>query len=139
MQASSVLRRTVCADRVRGKNDRRPVMIELSYDGADPYAVRLAVTTGDAPANWAVGRDLLSEGMTRPVGEGEARVWPSPFGPRPVVWIRFGRQQRTALIELAVGDLREFVDQTYDLVPTGSEPLFVDVDTLIDGLIRDAS
>jgi len=139
MQASSVIRRTVCADLVRGKNDRRPIMIELSYATADPYAVRLAVSTGDAPAAWAVGRDLLSEGLTRPVGEGEARVWPSPYGPRPVVWIRFGQQRRTALIELAVGNLRDFVDQTYELVPTGSEPLFVDVETLINDLMREAS
>jgi Streptomyces sporulation and cell division protein, SsgA len=139
MQASPVIQQIVCADLVRGRSDRRAVMIELSYDAADPYAVRLAVSTGDAPGTWAIGRDLLSEGMTRPVGEGEARIWTSPFGPRQVVWIRFTRQPWTALIELAMEDLTEFVDQTYKLVPAGSEPLFIDVDSLIDGLIRDAS
>jgi hypothetical protein len=139
MQASSVIRRTVCADLVRGKGDRRPVVIELSYDPDEPYAVRLAVSTGDAPAAWVVGRDLLAEGLTRPVGEGEARVWPSPFGMHPVVWIRFGGQQRMALVELVLEDLAKFVDLTYNLVPTGSEPLFVDVDGLIRDLMRDAS
>jgi hypothetical protein len=139
MQASPAIQQTVCADLVRDRNDRRAVMIELSYQAADPYAVRLAVTIGDAPGAWAIGRDLLSEGLTRPVGEGEARIWASPFGLRQVVWIRFGQHQRTALIELAMEDLRAFVDQTYKLVPVGSEPLYIDVDSLIDGLIRDAS
>jgi hypothetical protein len=139
MEASDVIRRTVCADFVRNKNDRRPVMIELSYDITDPYAIRFAVSTGDAPDQWAVGRDLLSEGLTRPVGEGEARVWPSQFGPRPVLWIQFGRRQRTALIELMADDLQEFIDESYKLVPIGTEPLQVDMDTLLKELIRDAS
>src|SRR3954451_21839765 len=56
----------------------------LSYEAADPFAVRITFgDTGSGPAaagdgvTWLMGRDLLLVGLDRPAGEGDVRVWPS--------------------------------------------------------------
>ncbi|MEC4015249.1 SsgA family sporulation/cell division regulator [Streptomyces sp. H27-D2] len=51
--------------------------MELRYDTADPCVVGLAFwLPGDARVRWNVSRDLLREGLERPVGEGDVRVCP---------------------------------------------------------------
>ncbi|WP_327268614.1 MULTISPECIES: SsgA family sporulation/cell division regulator [unclassified Streptomyces] len=53
----------------------RPVPVDLRYDAEDdPGTVHLVF---DGGADWALGRELLEDGMNAPVENGEVRLWPA--------------------------------------------------------------
>ena len=55
-----------------------PVPAGLRYETTDPYAVHATFHTGGGETvDWVFARDLLSEGLLRPSGAGDVRVWPS--------------------------------------------------------------
>ena len=63
-----------------------PVPARLSYRSDDPYAVHVAFHIGsDHPVNWTFARELLVEGVFRPCGHGDVRVWPTKVDRRSVV------------------------------------------------------
>lgn len=106
-----------------------PVLADLTYDVADPYAVRVAFHTGGPDVvEWTFARQLLTDGVARPGGEGDVQVWPSHSGSRPIVCIALSSPSGRALFEAALGEVVEFLTRTYALVPTGSESDHVDVD-----------
>ena len=106
-----------------------PVMADMRYDGSDPYAVHVAFHTGNTDVvKWTFARQLLTDGVTRPVGEGDVQVWPSHTSGRPVVCLSLSSPSGRALFEIPLADLVEFLTKTYAAVPTGSESDFVDVD-----------
>ena len=52
-----------------------PVTADITFDHADPYAVRVAFHTGGSDiVEWTFARALLTDGVTRPVGEGDVQV-----------------------------------------------------------------
>jgi hypothetical protein len=106
-----------------------PVTAEMTYDHADPYAVRVAFHTGGSDVvEWTFARSLLTDGVTHPVGEGDVQVWPSHSSGRPVVCISLSSPSGRALFEAPLADLVEFLTRTYAVVPTGSESDYVDVE-----------
>jgi hypothetical protein len=106
-----------------------PVLADMSYDIADPYALRVAFHTGGSDVvEWTFARALLTDGVTHPVGEGDVQVWPSHSGGRPVVCLSLSSPSGRALFEAPLADLVEFLTKTYTVVPTGSESDYVDVD-----------
>jgi hypothetical protein len=109
-----------------------PVRAGLSYDAADPYAVTVAFHTGNGPAgevvDWTFARQLLTDGVTAPVGQGDVQVWPSSDAGEPVVCLSLSSPSGKALFEVPVPELVEFLTMTYAAVPTGSESDHVDVD-----------
>lgn len=109
-----------------------PVRAGLSYDAADPYAVTVAFHTGNGPAgevvDWTFARQLLTDGVTAPVGQGDVQVWPSSDAGEPVVCLSLSSPSGKALFEVPVPELVEFLTMTYAAVPTGSESEHVDVD-----------
>lgn len=65
-----------------------PVPAGLRYDTADPYAVHATFHTGaEETVEWVFARDLLAEGLHRPTGTGDVRVWPSRSHGQGVVCI----------------------------------------------------
>lgn len=106
-----------------------PVVADVTYDHADPYAVRVAFHTGGADVvEWTFARGLLTDGVTHPVGEGDVQVWPSHSNGRPVVCISLSSPSGRAMFEAPLTPLVEFLTRTYAVVPTGSESDHVDVD-----------
>src|SRR5204862_7448596 len=106
-----------------------PVAADITYDRGDPYAVRVAFPTGGADiVEWTFARSLLTDGVTRPVGEGDVQVWPSHSAGKPVVCISLSSPSGRALFESPLGDLVEFLTKSDAVVPTGSESETVDVD-----------
>ena len=60
-----------------------PVLADLRYSADDPWAVRVAFQTGgegDGIVEWMFARQLLTDGVSGTVGEGDVRVWPSKLG-----------------------------------------------------------
>jgi hypothetical protein len=111
-----------------------PVRAVVRYDAGDPYAVEVAFHTGPADRDggdvveWTFARQLLTDGVTAPVGEGDVQVWPSSSSGRPVVCLALSSPSGKALFEIPLADLVEFLGRCYTAVPTGEESAHVDVD-----------
>jgi hypothetical protein len=109
-----------------------PVRAGLSYDAGDPYAVTVAFHTGSGSTadvvEWTFARQLLTDGVTSPVGQGDVQVWPSSTNGEPVVCLSLSSPSGKALFEVPVPELVEFLTMTYAAVPTGAESDHVDVD-----------
>jgi hypothetical protein len=113
-----------------------PVRAQLEYDAADPYAVRVSFHTGSGEAvQWTFGRQLLTGGVTSPTGYGDVRTWPATTERGPVVCLSLRSPSGSALFELPVPDLVEFLTMTYAAVPTGTESQHVDVETELAQLL----
>ncbi len=109
-----------------------PVRADLAYDVTDPYAVQVSFHTGSGTSTdvvqWTFARQLLSDGVSVPAGEGDVQVWPSSASGQSVVCLSLSSPSGRALFEVPLADLVEFLGRTYQAVPTGSESQYVDVD-----------
>jgi hypothetical protein len=77
-----------------------PVPARLSYRTDDPYAVHIAFHIGsEHPVNWTFARELLVEGVFRPCGHGDVRVWPTKVAGRSVVLMALSSPDGDALLE----------------------------------------
>jgi hypothetical protein len=113
-----------------------PVRASMSYDARDPYAVRVAFHTGTGDAvQWTFGRQLLTDGVTAPTGDGDVRTWPATTDLGQVVCLALSSPSGSALFEVPVPELVEFLTMTYAAVPTGSESDHVDVDAELAELL----
>jgi hypothetical protein len=106
----------------------------LSYEAADPFAVRITFgDTGSGRAGaddgvtWLMGRDLLRVGLDRPAGEGDVRVWPAS-ATADVLFLHLRAPSGEALFELSRATLAAFLRETEALVPSGSEAAVLDLD-----------
>jgi len=114
-----------------------PIRTALSYDAADPYAVRMAFHTGTGEAvQWTFARQLLTDGVTSSNGEGDVRTWPATSDSGPVVCLSLTSPTGSALFEVPVPELVEFLTMTYAAVPTGAEGEHVELDAELDELLR---
>lgn len=117
-----------------------PVLADLRYAADDPWAVRVAFQTGgegDGVVEWTFARQLLTEGVAGPVGEGDVRLWPAASGRDQVVHLAMASPSGSALFEIDREDVVRFLQRTYLAVPTGSEADVVDLDGELDALLRD--
>jgi hypothetical protein len=110
-----------------------PVRATLRYDAADPYALQIGFYTGCSQdgdvVEWTFARQLLTDGVAGPVGQGDVQVWPSTSAGEAVACLSLSSPSGHALFELPLPELVDFLTITYEAVPTGSEGEFVDVDS----------
>ena len=116
-----------------------PVLATLRYDVSDPYAIRVSFHTGDdnSVVEWSFARQLLTDGVTGAVGEGDVRVWPTTRDGRPLISLALTSPSGSALFETSIGDVVEFLTRSYAAVPTGCESQYVDMDAELALLLRD--
>jgi hypothetical protein len=107
-----------------------PVLATIRYDVADPYAVHVSFHTGpdDNTVEWSFARQLLTDGATHPVGDGDVRVWPTHRDGRALICLALSSPSGSALFETSLSEVVEFMTRSYAAVPTGCESDFVDVD-----------
>ncbi|MFE4868736.1 SsgA family sporulation/cell division regulator [Streptomyces sp. NPDC056682] len=111
------------------------IPVELTYEAADPYAVRMTFhLPGDTPVTWAFGRELLLDGINAPTGEGDVRIEPTEQGELCDVRIRLQVGPDRALFKAGAAPLIAFLDRTDKLVPLGQERTLGD----FDGHLEDA-
>ncbi|MGX9883386.1 SsgA family sporulation/cell division regulator [Streptomyces sp. NPDC002276] len=119
----------------------RPVMLDLSYDGADPYAVSLTFhMCTDATVRWVVGRQLLLDGLETLAGVGDIQVWPSrrPWAPGRVhIALCPCPKQEAVVVSAPARGVEAFLRQTLALVPAGTEEGHLDVDATVHQLLTD--
>ncbi|KAA0930435.1 MULTISPECIES: SsgA family sporulation/cell division regulator [Streptomyces] len=109
-----------------------PVAALLSYRAVDPYAVHVTFHTGtDHPVHWTFARELLVEGVFRPCGYGDVRVWPTKTDGRGVVLMALSSPSGDALLEAPAAQVSAWLERTLVAVPPGTEADRLGVD---DGL-----
>ena len=108
--------------------DSLPLLAGLRYDVSDPWAVAVSFETGEGVVEWLFARQLLTDGIAFPVGEGDIRVWPSLTDGERLVTLAMESPSGAAMFEIDRDSLVEFLQQTYLAVPTGHEGDAVDFD-----------
>jgi hypothetical protein len=109
----------------------------FSYDAQDPFAVSVTFRTGEGEITWIFARDLLRDGLTERVGEGDILIRPAHPSRGPLVLFTLSSPSGSARLEGKRDDLRAFVDDCFEALPAGSEWQYVQVDRVIDELLAD--
>ena len=114
----------------------RRTQLRLSWRRSDPLAITLLVTAEPAhPAlpsgRWSMLRDMLRDGLDRPVGSGDVRLSPDRLRDRLRFTLR-GHASRECCVSMPADTVRSFLAATEDIVPAGEERTAVD--TLINRL-----
>lgn len=119
-----------------------PVPVRLLFERSDPFAVHMVFTIAPGrEVRWVFARDLLLDGLLRPAGEGDVRVWPSPDGTTPQcapldgVFVELSSPSGQARFEASATTVARFLDETLEVVPSGTESSLVDVDAALAALL----
>ncbi len=130
----------VTVDRIDAAGTATPIEAELLYDPADPFAVTAVFKTTRHDVRWTFGRELLTEGLYEPAGDGDVHVWPClDTEGHAVVIIELCSPDGEALIQARPEDMHAFVDRMSALVPAGQESELVDVDATIAAILTAGS
>ncbi|MCB5181799.1 SsgA family sporulation/cell division regulator [Streptomyces antimicrobicus] len=98
------------------------VPARLAYRADDPYAVHITFHTGShTPVNWTFARELLVEGVFRPCGHGDVRVWPTKVDGTSVLCMALSSPDGDALLEAPSAVVSAWLERTLRLVPPGTE------------------
>ncbi|EST25711.1 SsgA family sporulation/cell division regulator [Streptomyces roseochromogenus] len=113
-----------------------PVPARLSYRSDDPYAVHIMFhINSESPVNWTFARDLLVEGVFRPCGQGDVRVWPTKVDGRSVVLMALSSPDGDALLEAPIPQVSAWLERTLRAVPPGTEGGQLGIDDALDQLL----
>ncbi|MFE7442218.1 SsgA family sporulation/cell division regulator [Streptomyces chartreusis] len=113
-----------------------PVPARLSYHSDDPYAVHVTFhINSEQPVHWTFSRDLLVEGVFRPCGHGDVRVWPTKSEGRSVVLMALSSPDGDALLEAPVAQVSAWLERTLRAVPPGTEVEQLGIDDALDQLL----
>ena len=118
-----------------------PLMASLYYSCQDPYAVKIAFHVGtDEPVEWTLARDLIAAALHSREGIGDVRAWPSAVSEQDPKTLNismtspFGHAQ----FEASAAAIETFLARTYELVPEGDEPEYMDFDAELTDLLSQA-
>ncbi|MFJ6782304.1 SsgA family sporulation/cell division regulator [Streptomyces yangpuensis] len=99
-----------------------PVPARLLYLTEDPYAVHITFHTGSStPVHWTFARELLVEGVFRPCGHGDVRIWPTKVDNEAVLCMALSSPDGDALLEAPSLAVSAWLERTLRVVPPGSE------------------
>ncbi|MFM9593271.1 SsgA family sporulation/cell division regulator [Streptomyces scabiei] len=99
-----------------------PVPAKLGFRSDDPYAVHITFhINSERPVHWTFARELLVEGVFRPCGQGDVRVWPTKVSGRGVVLMALSSPDGDALLEAPAAAVSAWLERTLRVVPPGSE------------------
>ncbi|MGW0944363.1 SsgA family sporulation/cell division regulator [Streptomyces sp. NPDC002623] len=109
-----------------------PVPARLSFRSDDPFAVLVTFhINSEQPVNWTFARELLVEGVFRPCGHGDVRVWPTKAEGRSVVLMALSSPDGDALLQAPAPQVSAWLERTLRVVPPGTEADQLGID---DGL-----
>lgn len=117
-----------------------PVPARLAYRSHDPYAVHITFHVGsDAPVNWTFARELIVEGVFRPCGHGDVRIWPTKVNGRSVICLALSSPDGDALLEAPSSAVAAWLERTLRAVPPGTEPDQLSMDDGLSALLAPAA
>jgi hypothetical protein len=98
------------------------VPTRLAYRADDPFAVHILFhVDSNAPVHWTFGRELLAEGVFRPCGQGDVRIWPTKSDGRGLVCLALSSPDGDALLEAPYDPVTAWLKRTLRAVPPGTE------------------
>ncbi|MFF8829826.1 SsgA family sporulation/cell division regulator [Streptomyces sp. NPDC015131] len=113
-----------------------PVPARLTYRTDDPYAVHITFHVGsEHPVHWTFARELLVEGVFRPCGHGDVRVWPTTLDGRAAVLMALSSPDGDALLEVPAAQVSAWLERSLRVVPPGSESERLGWDDGLAGLL----
>ncbi|KJY18082.1 sporulation protein SsgA, partial [Streptomyces sp. NRRL S-444] len=87
-----------------------------------PYAVPSTFhAVPSTPVNWTFARELLVEGVFRPCGHGDVRIWPTKVDNKAVLCMALTSPDGDALLEAPAGSVSAWLERTLHVVPPGTE------------------
>ena len=95
-------------------------------------------TGAEETVEWVFARDLLAEGLHRPTGTGDVRVWPSRSHGQGVVCIALSSPEGEALLEAPARALESFLKRTDAAVPPGTEHRHFDLDQELSHILAES-
>lgn len=108
----------------------------LDYRRSDPFAVAMTFLTGDGELVWTFGRELLAEGITAPVGDGDVHVSPAiGLSGGAMVSIELSSPDGHLVLLARSADVTDFISRSVAVVPLGEESHHFDVDALISQVL----
>ncbi|CAM5441390.1 SsgA family sporulation/cell division regulator [Streptomyces aurantiogriseus] len=113
-----------------------PVPARLAYRSDDPFAVHITFhINSEQPVDWTFARELLVEGVFRPCGHGDVRVWPTKVDGRGVVLIALSSPAGDALLEAPAAQVSAWLERTLRAVPPGTEAERLGLDDVLADLL----
>ncbi|WP_189297170.1 SsgA family sporulation/cell division regulator [Streptomyces cinerochromogenes] len=130
---NSFVHKTLVVQLLAHGTGRCPVLAHLSYDADDPFAVTAVFThDGRVLARWRLDRQMLCDGLERPVGVGDVRMRPEATGLWQELRLEFlgdarpdGGRHHAVVLAWAPA-VAAFLRETQRIVPPGRERLPVD-------------
>ncbi|GHE07887.1 SsgA family sporulation/cell division regulator [Streptomyces alanosinicus] len=129
---SSVHQTLVVELRAHGTG-RCPVFAHLGYDAGDPFAVTAVFGhDGRVLACWRLDREMLADGLLRPVGAGDVRLRPVATAAWHELRMEFlgalrpDGSRHHAVVYAWAPAVAAFLRETHRLVPPGREHLPLD-------------
>ncbi|MEU6602875.1 SsgA family sporulation/cell division regulator [Streptomyces flaveolus] len=117
-----------------------PVSARFSYRSWDPYGVHITFTLeGHAPVSWVFARNLLAEGLVRPSGLGDVRIWPASAERPGSLCLALSSPDGQALFTVPVDVVAPWLGRTYHMVPAGFERASLDLDSELSQLLGEAA
>ncbi|MGZ3097493.1 SsgA family sporulation/cell division regulator [Streptomyces sp. H62] len=130
---NSLVHKTLVVQLQAGDADRFPVLAHLGYDSADPFAVTVVFShDGRVLARWSLDREMVGDGLTRPVGVGDVRLRPESRGLWDELRIELLGDARPdggrhhAVVFLWAAAVEGFLRETHAVVRPGEEEVCVD-------------
>ncbi|WP_369387083.1 SsgA family sporulation/cell division regulator [Streptomyces sp. CG1] len=112
---------------------RCSVFAHLRYDATDPFAVTAVFGhDGRVLACWRLDREMLSDGLLRPVGAGDVRLRPAATGAWHELRMEFlgavrpDGSRHHAVVFAWAPTVAAFLRETHRVVPPGRERVPVD-------------
>ncbi|CAM5658205.1 SsgA family sporulation/cell division regulator [Kitasatospora aureofaciens] len=116
---------------VLGEHESLGVPVHLGYRSDDPFVVALEFL-GQATEGgvWQFSRDLLWEGLQRPAGLGDVRIWPPcTCHGRTALRVMLRNRDDAVLVDLPSRQVRRWLRrEVFALVPRGTEADAIDWD-----------
>ncbi|MFB7116324.1 SsgA family sporulation/cell division regulator [Streptomyces sp. NPDC001212] len=131
---------TLHMELVLPSGDRLAVPTRLYYATQDPFAAIIVFQTGTVhQVSWALARDTLTEGLNRPTGQGNVRVWPVGSGADAELNLALSSPHGTAWLTAPLPVVAQWLGRTYHLVPAGQEVSGLDMDAELSRLLDGAA
>ncbi|MCM2392248.1 SsgA family sporulation/cell division regulator [Streptomyces albipurpureus] len=112
------------------------VPARLTYRTDDPFAVHVTFHIGsENPVKWTFSRELLVEGVFRPCGQGDVRIWPTKVEDRSVILIALSSPDGDALLEASAAVVTAWIERTLRVVPPGTEAAQLGLDDALAELL----
>ncbi|MER7395768.1 SsgA family sporulation/cell division regulator [Streptomyces sp. NPDC000151] len=119
---------------------RSPVAVpaRLRYLARDPFAVRLSFHIDTPhPVHWTFARSLLIDGLFRPSGSGDVRIWPARSdADRAVVCLSLTAPAGLTMLRAPALPVSAWLERTLRMVPPGDERMEIPVVPLTSGPLR---